>query len=383
MSMPTPEERAGEAFTEAAAEAVQTSTMAFRLMMAIVDAVRRQQQKEAGREEELPPVEKAVPEATEYAKKHLPPDIGTALMDGADWPMLAQQLMALGGAGVDLEALLPRVAEITVTVRDAVAEHARKALEDEGAGRWEAMLREAVPAGPVREAILFSPAWPDIATKMASLDEKGVDVRGVLAAAHKEGLGVEQAVATSLGTAAPATSRDALLAYGPLTTGLDVPKNLTLKDRARALVQLGVRDADARNVRMVREAMPGRERDADLMVSDRHWPLISLRMAEMESRGEPVAEHLARLMQDTSWEKGTGTLGTRLVRAAADTLTRPVGEAAGASRPVVSSAAAKATSPSVGPTKGVSVTKGGPRPAEPGVAAHRESGPAPSKGRTR
>ncbi|MEV1048729.1 hypothetical protein [Streptomyces sp. NPDC049916] len=283
---------------------------------------------------------------------------------------------------MDLEELLPRLAEVTVTVRDAVAEQAKKA-PDVGTEQWEAMVRETFSAGPVREAILSSPAWPDIAEQMASLNEKGVDVRGVLATAHEKGLGVDRAIATKLGTVAPTTSRDALLAYGPLTTGLDVPKNLSLNDRARALIQLGVRGADERHVRTVREAMPGRERDADLMVSDRHWPLISLRMAEMGSQGEPVAEHLARLMKDTSWEKGTGTLGTRLVRAAADTLTRPVGEGAGPARPAVNSAAARATSPSVGPTKGVSVTKGGARPAGPEVAAHRETGSAPARGKGR
>ncbi|MFI8178024.1 hypothetical protein ACIF6H_32545 [Streptomyces microflavus] len=381
MATPSPEEQAGEAFTAAAAEAAQTSVMAFRLMMAIADAVRRQQQKAAGAEKELPPVEKASPEAAEKVKKFLPPDIGTALLDGADWPQLAQQLMALSTAGVDLEALLPRVAEITVTVRDAVAANADRAAR-EGTEQWENLLRETLPAGPAREAILSSPTWPDMAAAMARLDEKGVDVRGVLTAAHEEGLGVERAVAKGSGTGeAPTTSRDAMLSYGPLTTGLDVPKNLDLENRGRALVQLGIREANARNVRLVREAMPGREREADLLVSARQWPLVSLRMTVMEKRGEPVKDHLARLLQDTSWEEGAGTVGTRLVKAAADTLTRPLGEAPSASRPVVSTTAARSSSPSMGPTKAPAVA--GAAPASPGVATHRESGPAPARGKTR
>ena len=118
MTMPTPEERPGEAFAEASAEAMQTSLMAFRLVMAIADAVRRQQQKRAGKEDEIPDAEKASAEASEEVKKFLPDDIATALLEGADWPQLAQQLMALKRAGVDLETMLPRVCEITVTVRD-------------------------------------------------------------------------------------------------------------------------------------------------------------------------------------------------------------------------------------------------------------------------
>ncbi|MYX18388.1 hypothetical protein GTY67_34530 [Streptomyces sp. SID8374] len=381
MATPSPEEQAGEAFTAAAAEAVQTSVMAFRLMMAIADAVRRQQQKAAGKEEELPPAEKASSEAAEKVKKFLSPDIGTALLNGADWPQLAQQLMALSTAGVDLEALLPRVAEITVTVRDAVAANAAQVAR-EGTEKWENLLRETLPTGPVREAILSSPAWPGMAATMAKLDEKGVDVRGVLSAAHEEGLGVDRAVAKVLGTPeAPTTSRDALLSYGPLTAGLDVPKNLNLENRGKALVQLGIRDANVRNVRLVREAMPGREREADLLVSARQWPLVSLRMAEMEKRGEPVKDHLARLMKDTSWETGAGAVGTRLVKATADALTRPLGEGPEASRVKISTSAARSSSPSVGPTK--APTAKGAAPASSGGAAHRETGPAPARGKTR
>ncbi|CAM5375796.1 hypothetical protein SFUMM280S_00935 [Streptomyces fumanus] len=224
MSMPTPEERSGEAFTEAAAEAVQTSVMAFRLVMAIADAVRRQQQKRAGKEDELPDAEKAAAEASEEVKKFLPVDIAAALLQGADWPQLAQQLMALKRAGVDLETMLPRVGEITVTVRDQVVANAEKVAR-EGTEEWAKALRETLPAGPVREAILSSPAWPEMARTMATLNERGVDVRAILGAAHEEGVGVDQAIAKVLSAAeVPTTSRDATLSYGPLTVGLDIPR---------------------------------------------------------------------------------------------------------------------------------------------------------------
>ncbi|MEU2899657.1 hypothetical protein ABZ690_07975 [Streptomyces sp. NPDC006967] len=379
MSMPTPEERPGEAFMEAAAEAVQTSVMAFRLVMAIADAVRRQQQKRAGKEDELPDTEKA--EASEEVKKFLPDDIATALLEGADWPQLAQQLMALKRAGVDLETMLPRVGEITVAVREQAAANAERVAR-EGTEEWVKALRETLPAGPVREAILSSPAWPEMANTMATLNERGVDVRAILASAHEEGVGVDQAVAKVLSAAeVPTTSRDATLSYGPLTTGLDIPKDLDLGDRERALRQLSIAPSEnQRFARMVREAMPGGEREADLLVSARQWPLVAARMADMESKGQSVAEHLARLSKDTSWQEGPQSqVGRRLVQATNEALRKPVGTSVGQGTKV-STAAARSTSPSMGPTKAAAK---GSAPTAPGVAAHREAGPAPKSGKTR
>ncbi|MFE9313261.1 hypothetical protein ACFYM5_37685 [Streptomyces sp. NPDC006706] len=124
MGTPTPE---GEPFAAAAGEAVQTSVMAWRLVMAVADAVRRQQQRrQKGGEEDLPPADQAVREAATEVNKLVPSDISTALMAGADWPQMARQLVALRRAGVDLGEFLPRVGDIAVTVRDAVAENAAR-----------------------------------------------------------------------------------------------------------------------------------------------------------------------------------------------------------------------------------------------------------------
>ncbi|GHI98180.1 hypothetical protein TPA0906_00460 [Streptomyces olivaceus] len=381
MSMPPPEERPSEAFTEAAAEAVETSVLAFRLVMAIADAVRRQQQKMAEKEEDVPDAEEAAAEASEEIKKFLPDDIAAALLEGGDWPRLAQQLMALKQAGVDLETMLPRVGEITVDVRDQVAANAEK-VKREGTAEWAKALRETLPAGPVREAILSSPGWPEMARTMATMNERGVDVRALLSAAHEEGVGVDQAVAKVLAAGeAPTTSRDAKLSYGPLTTGLDIPKDLDLGDRERAFRQLSIAPSENQKfTRMVREALPAAEREADLLVTSRQWPLIAARMADMESKGQPVAEHLGRLSRDTSWQEGPqAQVGRRLVQAANDALRKPVGTSAG---PRVNTAAARSTSPSVGPTK--AAAKGtAAAAAAPGVAAHREAGPAPKSGKSR
>ncbi|MGW5042172.1 hypothetical protein ACWEQK_28845 [Streptomyces parvulus] len=379
MTSPTPEERAGEAFAEAAAEAVQTAVMAARLVMAIADAARRhQQRKQKGQEDDLPAAEEAVNEVGKDVQRLLPSDISTALMGEADWPQLAQQLLALRKAGVDLDQVLPRVGEVAVNVRDQVA-----AKASESTDQWVRAVRETLPAGPVREAILTSPAWPEMAATMSRLEEKGVNVREVLAAAHNEVLAVDQAVAKGLGgTAEPAMSRDAQLSYGPLTTGLDLPRDLDLSDRERAFNQLAISPQEnQRYTRWVREAMPGREREADLLVASRQWPLVARRMAQMETEGKPVREHLARLAKDPSWQEGPDAqLGTRLVQAASDALRRPAGDAPGESRVKVNTAAARATSSSLGPTK---AAKEAAPPAEAGVAPHRQVGPTPNSGRVR
>ncbi|MFJ4007985.1 hypothetical protein ACIPWL_31715 [Streptomyces sp. NPDC090023] len=371
-----------EPIAEAAGEAVQTAVMAVRLFMAVADAARRHQQRQqAGQEEDLPPTERAVPEATEMVKRLLPEDISLALTGEADWPTLAAQLVALREAGVDLHEVLPRMGEIAVNVRDQVAAKAATEAPKVPADAWVGVVREALPAGAVREAVLSSPAWPEMAVMMARLEERGVNVREVLVAAHDEVLSVNQAVAAGLGgTAEPAVSRDAKLSYGPLTEGLDLPRDLDLSDRERALsVQLAISAPDnERYVRWVREALPEREREAGLLVSDRHWPLLAARMAQMEDGGMPVREHLRALAVDPSWESGPGQLGTRLVQAASDALTRPVGALA---RTAVNVAAARSTSPSVDPTRAAAAKTGAP--AESGVAVHREPAAAPGRGKRR
>ncbi|MFF3208377.1 hypothetical protein [Streptomyces sp. NPDC002962] len=384
MTTPTP----GDPISEAAGDAVQTAVMATRLVMTIADAARRHQQRaQKAKEEDLLPADQAVSEATENVKRLLPSDISTALMKEADWPHVAQQLMALRRAGVlrpgraprpGLDQVLPRVGEIAVNVREQVAAKASEAITDE----WVRVVRETLPAGAVREAILTSPAWPEMAATMARLEEKGVNVREVLAAAHNEVLAVDQAVAKGLGAEAePAMSRDAQLSYGPLTTGLDLPRDLDLSDRERALTQLAISPSDnQRCIRWVREAMPGHEREADLVVAARKWPLLAAQMAHMESEGKPVREHLVRLAQDTSWQEGPDAqLGTRLVQAVSDALHRPAGEAPGETRVKVNTAAARATSPSVDPTKAAKAAA----PAEAGVASHRQAAPAATRGKSK
>ncbi|MCJ0870200.1 hypothetical protein [Streptomyces sp. AP-93] len=378
--MSTPEQQ--EPFAESAGEALQTAVMSVRLVMAIADAVRRhQQRKMKGEEDELLPAAQTAVDAQEELKGLLPSDISAALLKDADWPQMAQQLMALKKAGVDLEQLLPRVGEIAVSVRDQVAANEAR-VAGEGTGQWERMLRETLPAGMVREAMLSSPAWPDMAATLSEMDAKGVNVRQILAAAHDEGLGVDQAMAKVLSAGeTPTMSRDAMRLWGPLTEGLDLPPDLDLSDRERAFRQVAISPQDnQRFTRMVREAMPGRERDADLMVAAKQWPVVASRMAKMESEGKPVKGHLAGLMKDTSWEKRPGSLGTRLLHATSDALRRPPATAGTGARRRVSTTAALLQSSTVGPTRAQNSKS--EAPAQPGVAAHRESAVA-KQGKTR
>lgn len=129
-----------------------------------------------------------------------------------------------------------------------------------------------LPEGLVRSMLSF-PAWPDMAghgwtwpdmaAKMAHLDQQGVYVVSFLWAAQGQGVGVDRAVAAILaqqGAAAPAAapsapdpapapapaapvpnpvavSVDARAMWVPLTEGLAVPNDLDLADRPAAVSQ--------------------------------------------------------------------------------------------------------------------------------------------------
>ncbi|MCY0955295.1 hypothetical protein [Streptomyces sp. H27-S2] len=133
-------------------------------------------------------------------------DVLAELMAGADWPVMARQLVGLQQAGVDLGTFLPQLGRMTAGVHQAVV--ANEALtKAEGTDRWADLLRTTMPAGLVRDAILASPAWPDIAAAMGRFDARGVDVARILLDAHAAGAGVDQAVAavtTAAAAKAPA-----------------------------------------------------------------------------------------------------------------------------------------------------------------------------------
>ncbi|MER5571510.1 hypothetical protein ABT083_35880 [Streptomyces goshikiensis] len=200
----------------------------------------------------------------------------------------------------------------------------------------------------MRDAIVASPAWPDIAAAMGHLDAGGVDVARILLDAHVAGAGVDQAVAAvttavaagapapaapaattapaaapapapapadarmpapaaAPGTAptaapapaaappvpeavdpwAPPASVDAKRSWGPLTEGLSVPWDLDLGDRAKALEQLGVNGlAHATIVSVVKDALP--ETQVGLLVGSRQWPLLAARMDQIRDQGGPA-----------------------------------------------------------------------------------------------
>ncbi|MER7763820.1 hypothetical protein [Streptomyces sp. NPDC097619] len=206
MSTPAPDPAAVDPFAEALAEAAQTAVAAFRLMLTISDAVRRAAQKlRTGREEDLADEEaRLAPGWAEHALRPvLDPRVLTSLVAGADWPALAGQLVLLQKAGVDLATFLPHVGQAAATVHQAVTANAAR-IRAAGTDRWADLLRATIPEGVVREAILASPAWPGMADTMGRLDQRGVDVAGLLRSAHEQGMGVDRAVASVLAVAGPA-----------------------------------------------------------------------------------------------------------------------------------------------------------------------------------
>ncbi|MEU4732073.1 hypothetical protein [Streptomyces sp. NPDC023588] len=143
-------------------------------------------------------------------------DILAELLAGADWPQLARQLVGLQQAGVDLGTFLPQMGRMTAAVHQAVVANAAR-TKAQGTDRWADLLKATMPGGLVRDAILASPAWPDIAAAMGQLDAKGIDVARILLDAHAAGAGVDQAVAAVTTAAAPApTSADVRVPHPPL-----------------------------------------------------------------------------------------------------------------------------------------------------------------------
>ncbi|MFK0131896.1 hypothetical protein ACIQRZ_16235 [Streptomyces rubiginosohelvolus] len=521
--MTTPAAPLGEPLSEALSEAAQAAAMSVRLILTIADAVRRAAQKHhQGKEKELgaDAEELAGGWSAEQLRTVLPEGILNGLMAGADWPVMARHLASLQQAGVDLGVFLPNLGRMAAGVEQAVARNTAR-IQAEGTDRWADLLRATMPEGLVREAILASPAWPDLASRMGRLNEQGVDVARILTDAHAAGLGVDQAVATArtspraqapapsptaptpapapavrtapapattpaparpapattpaparpapattpaparpapattpapapaaavrpepavrpTSTPAPApapavrpepvvrtapsaspapaaapapapatavrsepapapapasapdpwaarpvppVSTDARRAWGPLTEGLKIPRDLDLADRARALDQLGISTGAHRLlVSRVNEALP--ERDAALLVSSRPWPLLAHRMDTMAQAGEPFTAHLARLAPDTApWRTGPpADMAKRLLLAAHHALTTPL-DAPLPTGLRVSAPAARSRSTTTGPDAAAHPQLA---PAEPAARAHHgQSAPAPRQGRGR
>ncbi|MDD9383079.1 hypothetical protein M8Z33_41835 [Streptomyces sp. ZAF1911] len=204
--MATPSVPLPEPFSEALAEAAESAAMAMRLLLTVTDAVRRAAQKHrTGKEEELG--DDAAKLAPGWAEAQLRPVLDASvlgdLVSGADWPQMARQLVSLQQAGVDMTAFLPQLGGVASTVQRAVEANSAR-IKAAGTDRWADQLRATMPEGMVRDAILASPAWPDMAAAMDRLHGQGVDVPRLLTDAHKAGVGVDQAVAAVLAAAPPA-----------------------------------------------------------------------------------------------------------------------------------------------------------------------------------
>lgn len=427
MATPAP---MGEPFSEALAEAAQSAAMSVRLLLTIADVVRRATQKHhRGTEQELgQDAEKLAPGwSADQLRGVLPDAILQSLIGGADWPVTARQLVSLQQAGVDMNVLLPQLGQVSRTVHDAVAANTAR-IRAAGTDRWADLLKQTMPQGLVRDAILASPTWPDMTAAMGRLHERGVDVAAFLNTAHTQGIGVDHAVAALLtqqpapaavpspvpaartapvsapvsapaaapapapaaappGPAAaqaePPVSQDAQRTWGPLTEGLDVPNDLYLSNRPVALTRLGVDyAANSRLVSLVQDAV-AMEHEAGLLIGARDWPLLAARMVST-ARGPEGEQGLrdrlrAGLGDNTAWKQGPpAELAQRMVGATLTALTTPPGIPVPA-RPQVSPAAARSRSRS---TTGPAPHR--PAPTEPATPAHRQqTAPARRQGRSR
>ncbi|MER8268076.1 hypothetical protein ABT007_28210 [Streptomyces griseus] len=404
MTTPAPAQLSGEPFSEALSEAAQAAAMSVRLILTIADAVRRASQKHHhGQEQDLPEDIGQMAESwwsADELGKHLPASLLDHLTTSPDWPVTARRLVSLSRAGVDLTQFLPNLATMAAGVERAVATNtAPTKTEGNGTDRWaDHLLRTTLPDSLVRDAILASPTWPDIAATMSRLHDQGIDVTRILTDAHTAGLRIDQAIAAAItpttapaAAAAPApaaavavplvpeVSADARNLWGPLTEGLNIPRDLDLGDRARALEQLGVTPPAHRTlVSQVNEALP--QRDAALLVSSRQWPVLAHRMHHMAEDGAPLAAHLARIAPGTaSWRTGPPSETTaRLLLAAHHALTTPLDQPL-PTGPRVSTTAARSRS-----TTPDTATPKQPAPTEPAAPAHRRTtAPAPRQGRGR
>ncbi|KUJ70369.1 hypothetical protein ACZ90_04290 [Streptomyces albus subsp. albus] len=164
-------------------------------------------------------------------------------------------------------------------------------------------------------------------------------------------------------------SADARNVWGPLTEGLNIPRDLDLGDRARALNQLGVTpDAHRTLVRTVNETLP--QQEAGFLVSSRQWPVLAHRMHRMTQQNLPLAEHLARITPDTApWRTGPlSNIAARLLLDAHHALTTPLDQPL-PTGPRVSTTAARSRSTTAVPDR---TTPKQPAPVRPAVPAHRQ-----------
>ncbi|MFI8265796.1 MULTISPECIES: hypothetical protein [unclassified Streptomyces] len=72
---------------------------------------------------------------------------------------------------------------MTTGVHQAAAANIAR-TKAEGTDRWADLLKSSMPGGLVRDAILSSPAWPDIATAIGHLDARSIHIARILLDAH-------------------------------------------------------------------------------------------------------------------------------------------------------------------------------------------------------
>ncbi|MFI5620579.1 hypothetical protein [Streptomyces sp. NPDC051567] len=195
------------------------------------------------------------------------------------WPDIAAAMGRLDARGVDVARIL----------LDA---HAAGA----GAGAGVDQAVTAVTTAAATAAATTAPApapAPTAAPARASADARvpapapGTAPTSVPAAGAAPAPAAAAPVREAVDPWAPPASVDAKRSWGPLTEGLNVPRDLDLGDRAKALEQLGVnRLAHVAIVGAVKDVLP--ETQAGLLVGSRQWPLLAHRMDRIATTAAPA-----------------------------------------------------------------------------------------------
>ncbi|MEV6672858.1 hypothetical protein [Streptomyces sp. NPDC051162] len=286
------------------------------------------------------------------------PGIRDALLASPQWPQIAADLHQLEQAGVNVRDLLSDASRTA----DRVAASLMPPQPVTTAERYAAVVREHVPNEQVREALLGSAQWPQIAEHMQQMEAAGINVPEVLAQANQSGAALTTALQTAYAQTAqraaalsaenspapqpqrPGTAPVAAAARAERLADMPAPRGGRresggLANRAADLKALGISKVEnQRLVRMIRDTVQN-EHHAGLIVVSSQWPQIAAQMRDLEQRGIHPGNRLVRLSKEVTRRAVAGGERVNIAAAAVDVLSRP---AAGAGVAAANSASPQA-----------------------------------------
>jgi hypothetical protein len=371
-------------FEAAAGQAVQAAAMSIRFMITVsrvladrsaADAARLDGER-AGQVERLRQLADPGGDAAErYARivreQVTNPDIRDALLNSEQWPQIAADLAVLDRAGVDVRELLADASRTADRIAASLTPRPQSTQEF-----YAQMVRDNVPDARVRDPLLNSEQWPQIAEQMRQLHAAGVDMPQLLDAASRTGVALHttlqqawertanRAATLSAENSPERTSRATVT--NPRGRGRE---DSALRTRASSLRELGLSNQESQlYVRMVRDTIHN-EHHAGMLVVSRQWPQIAAKMRDLEARGIDPATRLARLPQEIARRAATGQR-VDIAAAAADALSKPAPATASTSTKTAAATSTSTTTPAPAPAAA-------PSPPTPLVDPTPTPAPAP------